>query len=129
MLNIFNFQYRADCLEEYADQFRWPSVQRYVHAISTEMTEHVQMFTRALKDFVDNGIPAIRFAQQKNADNLLFLSTIATFFSSVTASTAGYSYGGGADTRNDVGHLFTSPTILSTDQMITRLSTCCFSGR
>jgi len=91
------------------------------------MTEHVQMITRALKDFVDNGVPAIRFAQQNNAENLLFLSTIATFFSGVTATTAQYSYANTQRTLDNVG--FTSLTIPSTDQMITSLSTCCFSGR
>jgi hypothetical protein len=67
------------------------------------MTEHVQMITRALKDFVDNGVPAIRFAQQNNAENLLFLSTIATFFSGVTATTAQYSYANTQNALDNVG--------------------------
>lgn len=37
-------------------------------------------------------MPAIRFAQKANGNNLLNLSTIATFFSGVTATTAQYSY-------------------------------------
>jgi hypothetical protein len=56
------------------------------------MSEHLQTITTALKDFVDNGVPAIRFAQKHNGDNLLNLSTIATFFSAVTATTVQFSY-------------------------------------
>lgn len=66
------------------------------------MTEHLQMITYALKVFVDNGIPAIRFAQQNNGENLLFLSTIATFFSGVTATTAQYSYANTGTPLQDV---------------------------
>ncbi|KAG8793598.1 hypothetical protein FRC17_008419, partial [Serendipita sp. 399] len=57
-----------------------------------EMTIHLETITRALKDFVDNGVPAIRFAQKHNGDNLLNLSTIATFFSGVTATVAQYTF-------------------------------------
>jgi hypothetical protein len=56
------------------------------------MTIHLQTITQALKDFVDSGVPAIRFAQKHNGNNLLNLSTIATFFSGVTATTAQYSF-------------------------------------
>lgn len=38
------------------------------------------------------GIPTIRFAQQHAADNLLNLSTVATFFSAVTATTLQFSF-------------------------------------
>lgn len=56
------------------------------------MSNHLHTITQALKEFVDTGVPAIRFAQKHNGHNLLNLSTIATFFSGVTASTAQYSY-------------------------------------
>lgn len=39
------------------------------------------------------GVPTIRFAQEHGARNLLNLSTVATFFSAVTASTMQFSYG------------------------------------
>jgi len=38
------------------------------------------------------GVPTIRFAQQHAAANLLNLSTVATFFSAVTATTLQFSY-------------------------------------
>lgn len=38
------------------------------------------------------GVPTIRFAQEHGANNLLNLSTVATFFSAVTATTMQFSY-------------------------------------
>ena len=38
------------------------------------------------------GVPTIRFAQKHGATNLLNLSTVATFFSAVTATTLQFSY-------------------------------------
>jgi len=38
------------------------------------------------------GVPAIRFAQEHGAANLLNLSTVATFFSAVTATTLQYTF-------------------------------------
>ena len=37
-------------------------------------------------------MPTIRFAQKHGANNLLNLSTVATFFSAVTATTMQFSY-------------------------------------
>ena len=56
------------------------------------MGYHLDTITRALHDFVEVGVPAILFAQISNGNNLLNLSTIATFFSGVTATTAQYSF-------------------------------------
>lgn len=38
------------------------------------------------------GVPTIRFAQKHGATNLLNLSTVATFFSAVTATTLQFSF-------------------------------------
>ena len=38
------------------------------------------------------GVPTIRFAQEHGAANLLNLSTVATFFSAVTATTLQYTF-------------------------------------
>jgi WD repeat-containing protein 26 len=67
-------------------------VRKYVHDLSSEMGHHLDTITRALHDFVEVGVPAIRFAQKSNGNNLLNLSTIATFFSGVTATTSQYSF-------------------------------------
>jgi len=41
---------------------------------------------------VEVGVPTIRFAQKHGAMNLLNLSTVATFFSAVTATTLQFSF-------------------------------------
>lgn len=87
-----DLKYWAACLNEYAGHFRYPSVQRYVHDLSTEMGEHIDNITSTLSMFIEVGIPTIRFAQEHGANNLLNLSTVATFFSAVTATTLQSSY-------------------------------------
>ncbi|CAG8639697.1 17631_t:CDS:10, partial [Acaulospora colombiana] len=92
---------RADCLAEYRHQLHWPAVQRYVHAISAELVSPLQTMNQALEDFVNNGIPAIRFAQKNSWNYLVNLSVTATFFSGVTATTAQYSLDRTATTLDD----------------------------
>jgi hypothetical protein len=93
-----------------AAQFRYPAVQRYIHDISGEMGDHLDNITSTLSMFIEigmfqwndlffltkynnncTGVPTIRFAQKHGATNLLNLSTVATFFSAVTASTLQFS--------------------------------------
>ncbi|KAF9506422.1 hypothetical protein BS47DRAFT_1428124 [Hydnum rufescens UP504] len=87
-----DLKYWASGLQEYKGQFRCPSVERYVNDLTKEMEEHLQNLTRALTTFVDVGVPTIRFTQRHTADALQNLSTVATFFSAVTATTLQYSY-------------------------------------
>lgn len=47
------------------------------------------------------GVPTIRFAQKHGAANLLTLSTVATFFSAVTATTLQFSYSQTGDMLSD----------------------------
>ncbi|KAL1743517.1 hypothetical protein HDZ31DRAFT_64939 [Schizophyllum fasciatum] len=85
-------KYWASCLREYAGQFRYPAVQRYVHDLCSEMGSHLDNITSTLCMFIEVGVPTIRFAQKHGANNLLNLSTVATFFSAVTATTMQFSY-------------------------------------
>ncbi|KAG5638343.1 hypothetical protein H0H81_000586 [Sphagnurus paluster] len=87
-----DLRYWASCLREYAGHFRYPSVQRYIHDLSVEMGEHIDSITSTLSMFIEVGVPIIRFAQKHGATNLLNLSTVATFFSAVTATTLQFSY-------------------------------------
>lgn len=87
-----DLKYWASCLREFAGQFRFPGVTRYVHDLSTEIGEHLENITNALVVFVEIGVPTIRFVQKHGSANLLNLSTIATFFSAVTATTIQYSF-------------------------------------
>ena len=94
-------------------QFKYPAVQRYLHDLSTDLGEHIESITSALSLFIEvgksfdftfvlcsgfpyydvSGVPTIRFAQKHGAQNLLNLSTVATFFSSVTATSLQFSFG------------------------------------
>ncbi|PPQ66540.1 hypothetical protein CVT26_009513 [Gymnopilus dilepis] len=87
-----DLNYWASCLKEYAGQFRYPAVQRYVHDLSSDMGAHFDELTSSLSMFIEVGVPTIRFAQKHGAENLLNLSTVATFFSAVTATTMQFSY-------------------------------------
>lgn len=87
-----DLKYWASCLREYTGQFRYPAVQRYVHDLSAEMGSHLDNITSTLCMFIEVGVPTIRFAQKHGANNLLNLSTVATFFSAVTATTMQFSY-------------------------------------
>ncbi|KAG2337636.1 WD40 repeat-like protein [Suillus weaverae] len=82
-----DLKYWASCLQEYKGQFRYPAVQRYIHDLTSEIGEHVNNITVNLSMFIEIGVPTIRFAQHHAASNLLNLSTVATFFSIVTATT------------------------------------------
>ncbi|VDB91362.1 unnamed protein product [Peniophora sp. CBMAI 1063] len=87
-----DLKYWASCLKAYEGQFRYPAVQRYLHDLTEEMGEHIESITQALSMFVEIGVPTIRFAQKHGANNLLNLSTVATFFSAVTATTLQFSF-------------------------------------
>ncbi|KIJ11156.1 hypothetical protein PAXINDRAFT_157371 [Paxillus involutus ATCC 200175] len=103
-----DLKYWACCLNTYKTQFKYPAVQRYIHDLTSEMGDHVDSITSTLITFIEvvrlmsrivwrgglpvEGVPTIRFAQKHGASNLLTLSTVATFFSAVTATTLQFSY-------------------------------------
>jgi WD repeat-containing protein 26 len=81
------------------------------------MGDHLDSITSTLSMFIEigmafgittfyennlniSGVPTIRFAQQHGATNLLNLSTVATFFSAVSATTLQFSY---TNTNNPLG--------------------------
>ncbi|KAF8648232.1 hypothetical protein AX16_006314 [Volvariella volvacea WC 439] len=87
-----DLKYWASCLKEYQGQFRYPAVQRYINDLTTDMGDHIDSITSTLSMFIEVGVPIIRFAQKHGASNLLNLSTVATFFSAVTATTLQFSF-------------------------------------
>lgn len=87
-----DLKYWACCLRTYRGQFKYPAVQRYIHDLASEMGGHIDRITNTLRMFIEVGVPTIRCAQQHAASNLLTLSTVATFFSGVTATTLQNSY-------------------------------------
>jgi WD repeat-containing protein 26 len=56
------------------------------------MGDHIDTITVTLVMFIDIGVPTIQYAQKHGAGNLLNLSTVATFFSAVTATTLQFSF-------------------------------------
>ncbi|KAG6332089.1 hypothetical protein ID866_6999 [Astraeus odoratus] len=101
-----DLKYWASCLNEYKTQFKSPAVQRYVHDLTGEIGDHIDNITVTLSMFIEIGVPTIRFHQQHAADNLLNLSTVATFFSAVTASTLQFSSGQTGTVLSDAVNAF-----------------------
>ncbi|KZS96236.1 WD40 repeat-like protein [Sistotremastrum niveocremeum HHB9708] len=101
-----DLKYWASTLEEFKGQFAYPSVKRYMHDLSCEMGEHFDHITSSLSDFVEVGVPTIRFAQKHGASNLLNLSTVATFFSAVSATTLQFSFSEKGTALTDAVNVF-----------------------
>ncbi|KAG7095415.1 hypothetical protein E1B28_006164 [Marasmius oreades] len=104
-----DLKYWANCLKIYQGQFRYPAVQRYIQDLASEMGEHIDNITASLNMFIEVGVPTIRFAQKHGATNLLNLSTVATFFSAVTATTLQFSF----ENETAAGHATNSFWFLS----------------
>lgn len=101
-----DLKYWASCLKTYSGQFKFPAVQRYVHDLCGEMGDHLETISSSLAMFLEIGIPTIRFAQKHAADNLQNLSTVATFFSAVTATTLQFSFDQVGTQLSDAVNLF-----------------------
>ncbi|KZV98127.1 WD40 repeat-like protein [Exidia glandulosa HHB12029] len=87
-----DLKYWASCLSDFKGQLKYPSVTRYVHDLSREIGDHLKHITNALVVFIKVGVPTIRFGQEHGSTHLLNMSTIATFFSAVTATTIQYTF-------------------------------------
>ncbi|KAF8339889.1 WD40-repeat-containing domain protein [Cantharellus anzutake] len=84
--------YWANNLKDFKGSFHLPSIRRHVGDLADEMVIHLEALTEALKVFFDIGLPTIKFAQKHTTDTLQNLSTVATFFSAVSATAVGFSY-------------------------------------
>ncbi|KAJ6451706.1 hypothetical protein C8R47DRAFT_998354, partial [Mycena vitilis] len=85
-----DLRYWASCLQVYRGQFRYPAVQRYVHDLTTEMGEHIDSISSTLVLFSEVGQSCFP-PQRRLICSQLNLSTVATFFSAVTATTLQFS--------------------------------------
>ncbi|KIJ06708.1 hypothetical protein PAXINDRAFT_177738 [Paxillus involutus ATCC 200175] len=101
-----DLKYWASCLADYKTQFRSPAVQRYVHDLTPEIGGHIDNITGTLSMFIEIGVPTIRLHQQNAVSKILNLSTVATFFSAVTATTLQYSYSATGDVLSDFVNAF-----------------------
>jgi hypothetical protein len=68
------------------------SAQLYIRDIMLDLSKHFSRITKLLRVFRFTGLRTIRSAQEHDAGNLFNISTIATFFSGVTATTLQMSY-------------------------------------
>ncbi|RDB15572.1 hypothetical protein Hypma_004124 [Hypsizygus marmoreus] len=75
------------------DKFDEDNLRHYIHGIATEMGEDLDALTSDFKFFNDYGMPAIQYEQKRDAESVLNMSTVATFFSAVTATTLQMSIG------------------------------------
>ncbi|KAG9091772.1 hypothetical protein FRC06_000387 [Ceratobasidium sp. 370] len=97
-----DLRYRASCLGEFKGQLKTIAVQRYINDLSIDIGMHMESMRDALNTFIEVGIPTIRHAQNHTANGLQYLSTVATFFSGVTATTIQYSFDQTGNTRADL---------------------------
>ncbi|RDB14607.1 hypothetical protein Hypma_016557 [Hypsizygus marmoreus] len=88
-----DLRYRAACLGAYEDKFDDDNLRHYIHEIAIEMGEDLDALTSDFKFFNDYGMPAIKYEQMRDAESVLNMSTVATFFSAVTATTLQMSIG------------------------------------
>ncbi|KAG8723338.1 hypothetical protein FRC09_003723 [Ceratobasidium sp. 395] len=82
-----DLRYRASCLREFGGQLRFVAVAKYINDLSEDLGDHMDRMKDSLDNFIDVGVPTIRFSQKHTATGLQNLSTVATFFSGVTATT------------------------------------------
>ncbi|KAG8949579.1 hypothetical protein FRC04_008512 [Tulasnella sp. 424] len=92
--NALNFEadlkYWASCLKEFEGQFSCIAIKRYVNDLTREMDAHLEAIRDSLISFVKEGVPMIKIAQVDAQNGLLILSTVATFFSGIAATTIQY---------------------------------------
>ncbi|KAG8884759.1 hypothetical protein FRB97_003279 [Tulasnella sp. 331] len=98
-----DLKYWASCMQDFKNQFQYPSIKRYVNDLTKEMDEHLKDIQDALKTFAKDGVSTIQTAQARTQSGLHNLSTVATFFSGVTASTLQFTVSSTPD--NSLGHL------------------------
>lgn len=63
-------------------------MRQYIHHVSVDITEHLSNVDSALSDFIEFGIHGLNVS--KNPTGTVNLTTFATFFSAVTATTVQY---------------------------------------
>ncbi|KAG8955142.1 hypothetical protein FRC04_009599 [Tulasnella sp. 424] len=107
--------YRANTLSAYSGTpFENSAADwRYMSQVMAEMIVYVKKTGRALKEFAGDGVKAIREAQDRSQSWLQNISTVATFFSAVTATTLQYSMNGGQNLGTVVRAFWVSSLILS----------------
>ncbi|KZS90004.1 WD40 repeat-like protein [Sistotremastrum niveocremeum HHB9708] len=88
---ILNFcgdlRYWGTNLMDFKGQLRSPEVNQYIIALTPKIGLHIETLSSTILLFIESELPAIQRAQSRRASSLVNFSTVATFFSAVTAST------------------------------------------
>ncbi|CAE6407025.1 unnamed protein product [Rhizoctonia solani] len=106
-----DLRYRASCLKEFQDRLMKGDkvIAGHINDLTEDLVSHAVCVRDALNAFIEVtfypspiyfvhssiieiGVPAIRYSQQRMATSLQNLSTVATFFSGVTATTLQFRY-------------------------------------
>ncbi|KIO23691.1 hypothetical protein M407DRAFT_26893 [Tulasnella calospora MUT 4182] len=82
--------YRTGSLEDIQDQSQTRAMERYENSLMLEMIHYMRETGKALAHFAKDGVIAIKEAQDRSKEQLLNMSTVATFFSGVAATTFQY---------------------------------------
>ncbi|KAG8917598.1 hypothetical protein FRC01_002349, partial [Tulasnella sp. 417] len=107
-------EYRANGLQDFGTKLKTPALKRYTNGLMLEMGKYLKQMGDALNEFRKDGVAAIRIAQDRSREQLLNMSTVATFFSGVAATTFQYTSGNRTSTLDElVRALWVSSLILS----------------
>ncbi|KAH7322145.1 hypothetical protein B0J17DRAFT_772855 [Rhizoctonia solani] len=87
-----DLRYRADCLSDFGHQLNDVAITRHINELTEDLCSYADRARGALDGFIEVGVPAIRYSQERTATHLQNLSTVATFFSGVTATTIQVSF-------------------------------------
>ncbi|KAG9049963.1 hypothetical protein FS837_008313 [Tulasnella sp. UAMH 9824] len=82
--------YRTGSLEDFHGQSQTHAMERYENSLMLEMSQYMTETGKALAQFAKDGVIAIKEAQDRSKEQLLNMSTVATFFSGVAATTFQY---------------------------------------
>ncbi|KAG8975911.1 hypothetical protein FRC05_004842 [Tulasnella sp. 425] len=85
--------YRTGNLEDFRGQPQTHAMERYTNHLMLEMCKYMTETGKALENFARDGVVAIKEAQDRSKEQLLNMSTVATFFSGVAATTFQYTAG------------------------------------
>ncbi|KAF8339885.1 quinon protein alcohol dehydrogenase-like superfamily [Cantharellus anzutake] len=87
-----DLHYWARNLSHFKGSFHLPALRRHVATIADEMVVHLDAVTDALRVFFEICLPTIKLSQQYTTDVLKNLSTVSTFFCTVSATTIQFSW-------------------------------------
>ncbi|KAF8702941.1 negative gluconeogenesis, partial [Rhizoctonia solani] len=87
-----DLQYRADCLSEFEDKLDDIAVVRHINELTGDIGSQADHLMNALHGFIEVGIPAILYSQERTATNLQNLSAVSLTFSIASAMNAQLAY-------------------------------------